>query len=83
MSSSGYAASDVPLFGMSPRAILLVQFAGCIVLCIFFGAWLLLTFQTYLYDELTTGWIAVSVFFAIAVAFDVYMLARKLGSAPL
>ena len=63
---------------MSPKTALRIEFFSGLVLCILFGAWLVLSFQQWMNGNLTALWIAGTVFFAGAVAFDTYKLFHKL-----
>ena len=63
---------------MSPKTALRIEFFSGLVLCILFGAWLVLSFQQWMNGNLTALWIAGTVFFAGAVAFDAYKIFHKL-----
>jgi hypothetical protein len=67
---------------MSPKTLVRIEFGSCIILSILFGAWLFWTLQNYLDDDLTVGWILLTVFFAVAVGYDVYKVMQKLSFGP-
>jgi hypothetical protein len=62
---------------MSPKTALRIEFFSVLVLCILFGAWLILSFQQWMNGNLTALWIAGTLFFAGAVAFDTYKIFRN------
>jgi hypothetical protein len=67
---------------MSPKTTLRIELFSCLVLCILLGAWLVLSFQQWMSGNLTALWIAGTVFFVGAVAFDSYKLLQKFSRLP-
>jgi hypothetical protein len=63
---------------MSPNTVLRIEFFSCIFFSLLFGAWMVLSFQQWMKGDLTILWVLVTVFFAVAVGFDVYKTWKRI-----
>jgi hypothetical protein len=65
---------------MSPKTTLRIEFFSSIILSLLFGAWMLQSVVQWTKGDLTILWVLLTMFFAAAVAFDVYKTWQTISS---